>query len=85
VTSFRKSVELNPGNEPAFFSLIHLLGRICDWREYGAMMSRAQTFIDRGSSGGLGPIFALAYPLTPQQMCTVTHARARETVANVRR
>jgi hypothetical protein len=34
VTSFRKAVELNPRNEPAFFSLIHLLGRICDWREY---------------------------------------------------
>ena len=38
VTNFQKSVELNPNNEPAFFSLIHLKGRICDWREY------AQTF-----------------------------------------
>ena len=32
------------------------------------MMARAQKFIDQGSSGGLGPIFALAYPLTPLQV-----------------
>lgn len=32
------------------------------------MMARAQEFIDHGSSGGLGPIFALAYPLTPLQV-----------------
>lgn len=54
VTNFHKAVELNPSNEPAFFSLIHLLGRICDWREYEALMLKARRFIDGGSSGGLG-------------------------------
>jgi hypothetical protein len=54
VANFRKAVELNPRNEPAFFSLIHLLGRICDWREYDALMLKARRFIDAGSAGGLG-------------------------------
>ena len=85
MAAFRQAVELNESNEPAFFSLIHLLGRICDWREYDQMMAKARRFIDSGSAGGLGPIFALAYPLSPQQMCTVTHARAREAVANIQR
>lgn len=40
--------------------------------EYQPMMARAQEFIDQGSSGGLGPIFALAYPLTPLQVLEET-------------
>ena len=85
VVAFRESVRLNPDNEPAFFSLIHLLGRICDWREYDSLFARAREFFDRGSAGGLGPIFALAFPLTPAQMCVVLNGRAREAVANLHR
>ncbi len=41
------------------------------------IMGRARSLIDAGQTGGLGPIFALAYDLSDEQMCTVARNRAR--------
>ena len=61
-----------------FFSQVHLLGRICDWREWEQHFELARELIDQGVSGGIGPIFALAYPLSRDQLCTVTRNRAAD-------
>jgi hypothetical protein len=75
VAAFRKAVELNESNEPAFFSLIHLLGRICDWREYDQMMAKARRFIDSGSAGGLGPFSFNFFTCTEQAHFSSAHIR----------
>lgn len=53
--------------DAAFFSLVHLLGRICDWRDYARNTEAMRARIAAGHTGGLGPIFALAYPLTDEE------------------
>lgn len=54
------------------FSLLHLRGRVCDWREWDAIFEQARSLIQQGITGGMGPIFALAYPLSAEELCTVT-------------
>jgi hypothetical protein len=54
------------------FSLLHLRGRVCDWREWDTTFDKARRLIHRGITGGMGPIFALAYPLTADELCAVT-------------
>lgn len=80
---FENAVKLNRKNEPAFFSYVHILARICDWRQHDELFAETRELIDSGKTGGIGPIFALAYPLTDGQMCAVTKARAREAVNNI--
>ncbi len=36
---FENAVKLNRNNEPAFFSLVHILGRTCDWRQHDVRFS----------------------------------------------
>ncbi|EKX40776.1 hypothetical protein GUITHDRAFT_75246 [Guillardia theta CCMP2712] len=85
VVFFEEAVKANPRNEPAYFSWVHLRCRLCDWREHERLFEEVRKMIDRGATGGLGPIFGLAYPLSDEQMCTVARARAREAVGNVKR
>lgn len=51
-------------------------GRSC-CRCVQELFAETRELIDSGKTGGIGPIFALAYPLTDGQMCAVTKARAR--------
>ena len=57
---------------------VHLLGRICDWRGWGGHFERLRRLVGAGRSEGVGPIFALAYPLDDPLMCrVVTQVPAR--------
>eukprot|EP00960_Hanusia_phi_P002473 71907-Hanusia_phi.AAC.2 len=71
VVFFEEAVKANPRNEPAYFSWVHLRSRLCDWREHERLFEEVRRMVDRGATGGLGPIFGLAYPLSDEQMCTV--------------
>ncbi|EKX46881.1 hypothetical protein GUITHDRAFT_107237 [Guillardia theta CCMP2712] len=85
VRFYRTSYEMNNDFETPFFSLIHLLGRICDWRGWERDFSKARALIDQGTAGGLGPIFALAYPLSDRQLCNVVRQRAAHVLEVSRR
>ena len=78
---FERSLAVNPDARGSFFSLLHLRGRVCDWREWDAMFVKARSLIDQGITGGMGPIFALAYPITAEQLCGLTRYRASEAVS----
>ena len=84
VRYYSASVEVKPDFQAPFFSMIHLLGRICDWRDWDHHFESARALIDVGLSGGMGPIFALAYPLTDEQLCSVTRNRAADVQQRVR-
>jgi protein O-GlcNAc transferase len=75
---YAEARKIKPEFLAPFFSEIHLLGRICDWRQWESHFEKARALIDQGASGGMGPIFALAYPLTGTQLCSVTRNRAAE-------
>ena len=78
VAHYAKARAAKPDFFVPFFSQVHLLGRICDWREWEQHFELARELIDQGVSGGIGPIFALAYPLSHDQLCTVTRNRAAD-------
>ena len=84
VAFYKASVDVKPDFQAPFFSMIHLLGRICDWREWDHLFNKARHLIDLGLSGGMGPIFALAYPLSDAQLCSVTRNRAADVEHRVR-
>ena len=81
---YAAAIKTKPEFFAPFFSQIHLLGRICDWREWESHFENARALIDQGASGGMGPIFALAYPLSSTQLCSVTRNRAAEVDQRVR-
>lgn len=60
------------GAERPSIPQVHLLGRICDWRGWDDHFRKARSLIDSGMSAGIGPIFALAYPLNDDQLCAVS-------------
>ena len=78
VEYYAAALVAKPDFYAAFFSQIHLLGRICNWADWESHFSKARELIDKGASGGMGPIFALAYPLSSSQLCSVTRNRAAD-------
>jgi tetratricopeptide (TPR) repeat protein len=81
VAHYATSLTLKPDFFVPFFSQVHLLGRICDWREWESHFDKVRALIDQGASGGMGPIFALAYPISSIQLCSVTRNRAADVLA----
>lgn len=73
---YKQAFTLMPSYQTPFFSFVHLLGRVCDWREWDQHFATVRSLIDEGGGVGIGPIFALAYPLEEEQLCHVAEKRA---------
>lgn len=67
--AFKRAVALNNNYLHAFHGLVHLASRLCIWDERDEQFERTRQLIKSGGVDGMGPIFALNYPITVAEVC----------------